>query len=596
MPFPFTFNISVPGLFNPFSAPPLYPDQQNGAGPSAPSLNAESSLDRTRNLDSDVLNITADSDRNRSYSSKRRPSPLGSRNDNPSTSRKRGWEPSFAEPSQSMPTLASSNGYLDTPAKYRELAEQKEGLSEYQEVVGPIIDRLMPHYTLEAIIMRDVSLPDGLRQVGLILKPARLHDVPCDKLFKALPLAILGSLTIHTTFLSYISTFDFEFFFDLFFFLFIFIPCTLMRLIISILFRHVAADEQQPPAKRRRGLAGSIVSTAVSAALIGTAVGLTVYRLWRDRGKDGEQPVITVGPEPTPSSPPPPPYSSSDPQVPTLNVVPPTPRSSRKPRQHHSHQTHSSARRRPRRVPHQTLHNIASFGPGPSNSSAIFPPTQPAFDFTSPHRTGAPSEDENGALDSTDTQMDWIGSKLSSLIEEGRKALGREVVVMSESKEDEVDDGSGEWVEEGEGEEDVNDFGARGGRSRGRSSVGPNSRSGSTSTRRKTGATTTTATTSSGSLGRRAGVGMTINAPSFNFSRTSSSSASTSPMESQFAVNAGLPSSLPSRLDGFGESENSWESPELRETMERARANARERRARIGAPSASSSTTSFTFS
>jgi hypothetical protein len=36
-----------------------------------------------------------------------------------------------------------------------------------------------------------------------------------------------------------------------------------------------------PPAKRRRtSLAGSIVSTAVSAALIGTAVGLTVYRLY----------------------------------------------------------------------------------------------------------------------------------------------------------------------------------------------------------------------------------------------------------------------------------------------------------------------------
>lgn len=34
-----------------------------------------------------------------------------------------------------------------------------------------------------------------------------------------------------------------------------------------------------PPAKRRKGLAGSIVSTALSAALIGTAVGLTVYRL-----------------------------------------------------------------------------------------------------------------------------------------------------------------------------------------------------------------------------------------------------------------------------------------------------------------------------
>jgi len=35
-----------------------------------------------------------------------------------------------------------------------------------------------------------------------------------------------------------------------------------------------------PPCKKRRGLAGSIVSTAVNAALIGTAVGLTVYRLW----------------------------------------------------------------------------------------------------------------------------------------------------------------------------------------------------------------------------------------------------------------------------------------------------------------------------
>jgi len=34
-----------------------------------------------------------------------------------------------------------------------------------------------------------------------------------------------------------------------------------------------------PPAKRRRTLAGTIVSGAVNAALVGTAVGLTVYRL-----------------------------------------------------------------------------------------------------------------------------------------------------------------------------------------------------------------------------------------------------------------------------------------------------------------------------
>lgn len=40
---------------------------------------------------------------------------------------------------------------------------------------------------------------------------------------------------------------------------------------------HVTID--LPPPKRRRTLTGSIVSTALSAALIGTAVGLTVYRL-----------------------------------------------------------------------------------------------------------------------------------------------------------------------------------------------------------------------------------------------------------------------------------------------------------------------------
>jgi hypothetical protein len=44
--------------------------------------------------------------------------------------------------------------------------------------------------------------------------------------------------------------------------------------------------------------------------------------------------------------------------------------------------------------------------------------------------------------------MDWIGDRISKLIEEGKKALGTEVVVMSDAKEDEVDDGSGAWEEE----------------------------------------------------------------------------------------------------------------------------------------------------
>ena len=44
--------------------------------------------------------------------------------------------------------------------------------------------------------------------------------------------------------------------------------------------------------------------------------------------------------------------------------------------------------------------------------------------------------------------MDWIGDRLAHLIEEGKRALGKEVVIASEAPEDEVDDGSGDWVEE----------------------------------------------------------------------------------------------------------------------------------------------------
>ncbi len=48
-------------------------------------------------------------------------------------------------------------------------------------------------------------------------------------------------------------------------------------LILMFVSLHVCID--LPPAKRRRTLASTIVSGAVNAALIGTAVGLTVYRL-----------------------------------------------------------------------------------------------------------------------------------------------------------------------------------------------------------------------------------------------------------------------------------------------------------------------------
>lgn len=50
----------------------------------------------------------------------------------------------------------------------------------------------------------------------------------------------------------------------------------------------------------------------------------------------------------------------------------------------------------------------------------------------------------------TTFQMDWIGDRLTQLIEEGKRALGTEVVVASETPEDEMDDGSGDWVEDDE--------------------------------------------------------------------------------------------------------------------------------------------------
>ncbi|THU91949.1 hypothetical protein K435DRAFT_862947 [Dendrothele bispora CBS 962.96] len=371
---------------------------------------------------------------------------------------------------------------------------------------------------------------------------------------------------------------------------------------------HIQHDElPEPPAKRRRGLAGSIVSTALSAALIGTAVGLTVYRLWRDRGKEPPQlaiPPATSSPDSSDvnSNPngnagaPPPPYSSIDSSKSSvLNTLPPTPR---RKTHAHTHSVHSSASKR-RHAAHPRGRTYqyglpSSSGPGSSSTTSssngatpLFPPTQPQFDFSfgrSNSNFGAQGGQQGnggnggngGEEEDPDLgdQMDWIGNKLSFLIEEGKKALGREVVVMSESREDE-DGGEREgWVDEDEHGFDGDDGGSVYSRSESprrrvkkRRAYTPN---GSSSRRTHT----PSSSHGGGGIGLMPGLLGSGSAPpsasysttSFGFSTRSSSTSASFQPSTPVSINANQ-----SNVMAFGETAG-WESPELRESMERARA------------------------
>ncbi|KAF9244147.1 hypothetical protein BU15DRAFT_42223 [Melanogaster broomeanus] len=419
MLFPFTFTLNVPGLQNPFLAQPGLMQNQS-------------------RIDSkDVQTPTL-----RSARPPRRISPSPTLSPPVPLVRKRGWVPSTPEPSRAATSATCTKGYLDTPAKYRDMP-QHEPEQETEEMFGEL-----------------------------------------------------------------------------------------------------------PPAKRRRTLAGSIVSTALSAALIGTAVGLTVYRLivsWRDRGK-----------EPGPL-PPPPPYQRGD-WVPSHQepVTPPTP-NHRRPRP-----APTSARRPVARHPRKARARIRPVTPPRGMSPALMSPPRPEFDFV--HINDHPDEVGSDPEPETD-EMDWIGDRLSRLIEEGQKALGREIVVMSDSKEDEVDDGSGEWEEEGEG-----DF----------ISAPSISRRGSIRSLRRTHRP------------------HDLSLPPSDSAYAASPPSSASPRKRRFdtesihrspgrsAYSAGLPvPSTPRRIgrgpsvesdafhlipSSFREDEGTWQSPELRESMERARA------------------------
>ncbi|KAF9219703.1 hypothetical protein BS17DRAFT_788639 [Gyrodon lividus] len=420
MPFPFTFSLNVPGLHNPFLAQPGL---------------AQSRSTRSNHVPTPIS-------RHISARPPRRISPCSSLSPPVPLARKRGWVPSTPEPSQATTSATSTRGYLDTPAKYRDMP-QREPEQEAEEMIAEL-----------------------------------------------------------------------------------------------------------PPAKRRRTLAGSIVSTALSAALIGTAVGLTVYRLWRDRGKESAR------------LPPPPPYQRGDwvPDLPEppkqLEVIPPTPKN------HKPRPTPTSTRRFVARHQRKIRAKLPPFTPPRSVSPMFMSPPRPEFDFV--HANSHADEVESDPESETD-QMDWIGDRLSRLIEEGQKALGREIVVMSDSKEDEVDDGSGGWEEEEP-----------------RSTAGPSiSRRGSIRSLRRTHRPRDLPLQSSNSA-------YPASPPAASPKKRCFDAESVYQSPGRLAYSAGLPvPSTPRRIgrgpsvesdafpplaSSFVEDENTWQSPALRESMEKARA------------------------
>lgn len=151
------------------------------------------------------------------------------------------------------------------------------------------------------------------------------------------------------------------------------------------------------------------------------------------------------------------------------------------------------------------------------------------------------------------SQMDWIGDRISQLIEEGKKALGTEVVVMSDSKEDEVDDGSGLWEDSDGGE-----LGSS-----------ASSKYGRTSPRRKR---VLPGLFHQAIPGRFDGEFSPLSPPAYTSPTKSMGPGSPSLMRPSAEPVPILASSTTSTTGWMRESEGDWQSEQMRESMERARA------------------------
>lgn len=267
MLFPFTFSISVPGIMNPFSKSP---DPPNAAGDSPPAPPAA---------------VTTIQDKR--WLAVRRPHPSVLPPPVP-LARKRGWQPSTPEPSPATAVTTSTRGHLNIHTKYRdftvtpEAREEEQGMEEMAAAGESHVRLTDPAYIPSH--RRITRVPAAMHHVistgGLPSLYTRATCIQCFLLMASICTRCMLFTLLYSSALL----------------------CAFLGLMI--IFFHLCLE--LPPAKRRRTLAGTIVSGAVNAALIGTAVGLTVYRLyvffmriefdqrsdnifrWRDRGRAPE--------------------------------------------------------------------------------------------------------------------------------------------------------------------------------------------------------------------------------------------------------------------------------------------------------------------
>jgi hypothetical protein len=238
MLFPFTFSISVPGIMNPFSKS-LEPPNAAGDSPAPAAI------------------------QDKRWLAVRRPHPSALPPPVP-LARKRGWQPSTPEPSPATAVTTSTRGQVNIPPKYRDFTVTPEAREEEQGMedmaAGESHVRLTdPAYIPSRPVVVSQRVPAAVHHVMSFLHRGCRHFTRATFFQCSLLMAPMCTRCMIFS-LLYSSVLLWALF---------------GLMVISF---HVCIE--LPPAKRRRTLAGSIVSGAVNAALIGTAVGLTVYRLY----------------------------------------------------------------------------------------------------------------------------------------------------------------------------------------------------------------------------------------------------------------------------------------------------------------------------